>query len=241
MRSFRAAEFRTRLMQAIPDNLDYTLAEHISLGGEDESAEADATPRSVEYRLNLKRPSHAAEQTIKLYDDGSIGVEERHRKRSRRYTLHTRFLDPAPQVSRHIAKRAFITAGVTGGLGLALLALPIDFGAFDVWRLSGGILLATSGLFALLLAVYRTGDTLRFASLHGRVTVLTITGGICCQRRCAQLVERLAAASAAAREDSSEHEDLRDAMRDHHRLKQEGVIDDPAHEAAKLRILSAHD
>lgn len=229
-------------MQAIPDNLDYTQAEHICLGGDDEVEEAsEATPRSADYRLTVQRPSHGVEHTITLFDDGSISVKERNRKNHQAYTLHARFLDAAPDVTRRVAKRAFITAAVAGSLGLGLLALPIHFGVFDAWRLSGGILLATTGLFALLLAIYRTGDTLRFASLHGRVTVLTINGGIRCQQRCAQLVERLAAASAMAREDNADGDDLRAEMRDHHRLKQEGVIDDPAHEAAKLRILSAHD
>jgi len=228
-------------MQAIPDDLDYTQAEHISLGEDPSVDQVDsAKPRSPDYRLVLTRPSHGTEQTLTLYDDGSVSVDERKRKTHKKYTLHVRFLDACPEVSRHIAKREFITAGVTAGLGIGLLALPMTLGGLEMWRLPIGILLATTGLFALLLAIYRTGDTLRFASLHGRVPVLTIRGGIRLQNRCDELLQKLFEASEDARQETS-GDALRAEMRDHHRLKQEDVIDAADYEAAKLRILSAHD
>lgn len=227
--------------QAIPDNLDYSQAEHISLGGDEDVGEIDAAPRSPEYRLALKRAGHGAEQTLTLYDDGSVSIAETNRKSNRQYSLHTRFLDACPEVTRHVAKHAFIAAGVTAGLGSTLLALPMTLGVLETWRLPAGILLATTGLFALLLALYRTGDTLRFASLHGRVPVLTINGGIGCQRRCDQLLQKLFESSEDAQAETPGGNALRDEMRDHHRLKLEGIIDEADYEAAKLRILSAHD
>lgn len=226
-------------MQAIPDNLDYSQAEHICLEADRHTEQIDTTSRSAEYRLALKRPSHGVEQTVTLYDDGSLSIEERNRKTRRRYSLYARFVDACPEVTRHIARRAFIVAGITAALALGLLALPVSLGVLDPWRLTAGILLATTSLFALLLAIYRTGDTLCFASRHGRVPVLTIKGGIRCQRRCAQLIQKLAAVSEAPQ--AGDTNSLRDEMRDHHRLKSEGIIDAIAYEAAKLRILSAHN
>jgi len=226
-------------MQAIPDNLDYSQAEHICLEDDGDAGETVSTPRSAQYRLALKRASHGTEQTLTLYDDGTVSIEERNRKNSRHYWLHTRFLDACPEVTRHIARRAFITSGITAALGLSLLTLPVSLGGLDTWRLTAGILLATTSLFALLLAIYRTGDTLRFASRHGRVPVLTIRGGIRCQRRCAQLMQKLVEASEATRPGDTHL--LRDEMRDHHRLKLDGIIDEADYEAAKLRILSAYN
>jgi hypothetical protein len=228
-------------MQAIPDDLDYSEAEHIYLEEDTEVSQVDAAPRSPDYRLVLTRPSHGAEQTVTLYDDGSVSIDERNRKTHRKFTLHARFLDACPEVTRHIAKRAFIAAGVTASLGFGLLALPMTLGGLETWRLPTGILLATTSLFALLLAIYRTGDTLRFASLHGRVSVLTLRGSVRLQQRCDQLLQKLFEASDDARQDTSDSNALRDEMRDHHRLKLEGIIDDANFEAAKVRILSAHD
>ena len=54
------------------------------------------------------------------------------------------------------------------------------------------------------------------------------------------MIEALTHAADAAREHGSEGDLLRAEMREHHRLKSEGVIETPDYEAAKLRILSAH-
>ncbi len=228
-------------MQAIPDNLDYSQAEHICLEADSQESVSESVTEAVEYRLQLSRPTHGSVHNIAIYNSGRIDVDFSKRKAApQSYRLHARNLDAHPEVSRHVAKRCLLTALVTGTVAATLLVLPLWFGPFGPWQLPAGILLATASLFALLLGVYRTGESVSFSSQHGRVPVLTIHGGIRCRKRCEALFQRLAQVTAAVRSEVDIAQLLREEMREHHRLKLEGIIEDEDYEAAKLRILSAH-
>ncbi len=228
-------------MQSIPEDLDYSQAEHICLEDDSSEASTQTISESVEYRLQLKRRTHGSEQNITVYDSGRIEVDLSQRKTEPTcYRIDARNLDANPQVVRHVAQRMFITALVTGAIGALLLALPLWLKPFAAWQLPVGILLATACLFALILGVYRTGETVSFASLHGRVPIITVHGGVRCHKRCADLSAALTKVTEAVRKEENTANLLRDEMREHHRLKLEGVIEDDDFETAKLRILSAH-
>jgi len=229
-------------MQSIPENLDYSQAEHICLEADSSPEIANsAVTETVEYRLQLKRRTHGSEQNITIYDSGRIDADFSQRKaQPRRYRIDARNLDANPVVVRHVARRTLITALVTGATSMLLLALPLWFTPLGAWQLPAGILLATTSLFALLLGVYLTGETVSFVSLHGRVPIITVRGGIRCHKRCAALSKALSQVTQAVREETDIAHLLRNEMREHHRLKVEGVIDAEDFESAKLRILGAH-
>jgi hypothetical protein len=228
-------------MQTLPENLDYSQAEHICLEDDSPETASSAISEIVEYRLQLKRRTHGSEQNIPIYDSGRIEVDFSQRKAEPCcYRIDAHNLDASPLVVRHVARGTLITALVTGAASTLLLALPLWFTPFGAWQSPVGILLATMGLFALLLGVYRTGETVSFASLHGRVPIITVHGGIRCHKYCATLSEVLGTVTAAVRNETDVANLLRNEMREHHRLKVEGVIEDQDFETAKLRILSAH-
>src|SRR6185437_8927382 len=97
---------------------------------------------------------------------------------------------------------------------------------------------------ATLLALYRTTETISLFSTDGAVRLLQFTGGFGTLRgnRRRRFISKIAAhvqlAAAARRNTKAAH--LRDAMREHLRLKELGVLGEPAYESAKARILGIH-
>src|SRR5690606_3933422 len=101
-------------------------------------------------------------------------------------------------------------------------------------------LLVSVGTFFLFLR--RTTESLQFRSVHGQATLVSMTGGIGSARagkRCfVELIKDINAAKAARPQEKPQF--LRDEMREHHRLRELGVLSEEEYEASKARILSAH-
>ncbi|HKZ74434.1 MAG TPA: hypothetical protein VJ011_10235 [Steroidobacteraceae bacterium] len=160
------------------------------------------------------------------------------------YVLDLRFVDPEPELTTHIAWR-WMT--VTIGLAVLLAACIGWIGASPQpwwkhgWLGTCGILLAMAVLAGVVCA-YRTTETLRLYSVHGRAQVLEFTGGLGTFGKIRRFTAKLAAhvqiAVAARRPSRAEH--LRDEMREHHRLREVGVVSDEQYEESKRRILQQH-
>jgi hypothetical protein len=83
---------------------------------------------------------------------------------------------------------------------------------------------------------------LEFTSVHGGVTLVSVTGAIGSARDgkkfFVELIKSISAAKAARPQPP--HLFLRDEMREHHRLRELGVLTEAQYETSKSRILSSH-
>jgi hypothetical protein len=102
--------------------------------------------------------------------------------------------------------------------------------------------LLVAALCVGVLALYRTHDTVELVSVHGRAVLVAITGNIGCSRATgaftADIVRRIDDARAQLRQ--SKPQFLRDELREHRRLFEDGVLAEADYEAGKRRILRAH-
>jgi len=78
--------------------------------------------------------------------------------------------------------------------------------------------------------------------MHGGATLVSVVGGIgsarAGKRFFIDLIKSINAAKAARPQDRPQF--LRDEMREHHRLRELGVLTDLQYEQSKARILSSH-
>jgi hypothetical protein len=163
----------------------------------------------------------------------------------REYVLDLRFIDRSLGLTKNFPWRCSAVA-----LTLAMAA------AFSAWRIGSSTVpwwqhpwlpscAATfaSTVCACLVCAWRmTEATLVLHSVHGRATLLEYTGGRGALRMAPQFTRKLLAhiQLAVAAHRSSELELLRDEMREHHRLKEAGVLSQEQYEASKARILAQH-
>jgi hypothetical protein len=164
----------------------------------------------------------------------------------RSYDFDLRFALPKPILARHIS---------WFWLALALCLAALGGGA--IWSLASrrttealvtnpAFLVATITLLAAVAAVFmflrRTTESLEFVSVHGGATLLSVTGGIGSARAgksfFVELIKSINAAKAARPQPLPQF--LRDEMREHHRLRELGVLSEEQYEASKTRILAAH-
>ena len=95
---------------------------------------------------------------------------------------------------------------------------------------------------AILMFLRRTTESLEFVSAHGGATLLSVTGGIGSARAgkafFVELIKSINAAKVARPQPRAQL--LRDEMREHHRLRELGVLSEEEYEASKARILASH-
>lgn len=222
-------------------------AEHISL--EADSADARPAPRGphrVRARLHWRNALRGIEAQFELADDHFLSVRYlQPRRGAKRYTVNLRFCQAKPSRSRHVA---WVLLGVTlalVGATAALLALLLQDGFIPLSRdLLAGMAIAvfSAALASAALALHRTTESLEFTSLHGAVPLIRITGGLGSGRRikafCVELIKSINLAHAQF--DRNAPTSLRDAMREHHRLRTAGALSETEYAACKHRILAAH-
>ena len=78
--------------------------------------------------------------------------------------------------------------------------------------------------------------------MHGEATLASVTGGIGSARNgkkfFVELIKNINAAKSARPQGKQQF--LRDEMREHHRLRELGVLTEQQYEESKARILAAH-
>jgi len=159
------------------------------------------------------------------------------------YVLDLRFVD-APRRLRHIAWRWITFSLLLIALALGI-ASRIGSSATPWWQhdwLPVCVTVTVVWAFATLVGVYRTTEIVSLFSTYGAARLLECTGGLGTFRVFRGFMAKLAAhillASAARRRTKAEH--LRDEMREHLRLKENGVLTAGEYETAKVRILRQH-
>ena len=222
-------------------------AEHIHI-----EAEPDAQPfpaksprRKVRTSYALSSKLRRSELQVSILDEHYASVRSVRNKVQKSYEIDLRFVEPKPVLVRHVSWFWFALALCLGALGGgAIWSITARSGTAD---LSNPILLAAivtllAALSAGIMALRRTTESLEFLSVHGGAILLSVTGGIGSARRgkrfFIELIKSINAAKTTRPQPRPQW--LRDEMREHHRLRELGVLSEEQYEASKARILAAH-
>jgi hypothetical protein len=218
-------------------------AEHILLESDFRQVPDVRAARKVHGRVEFQSGLRRRALQLEIIDYYYLSVRSRSRTSALEYVLDLRFVD-APRVSRHVAWRWIAASLLLSGLAYEIV---VRLGAAAPPWLQGRwlpICAAVAGAWAvaLLVSVYRTTETIRLFTTEGGTMVLECTGGLGTLRAMRRFMAKVSAhirlAAAARRSAKAEH--LRDAMREHLRLKELGVLSEGEYETAKLRILKRH-
>jgi hypothetical protein len=223
-------------------------AEHISIESHSEEEVAPTTKRPhriVRHTYTLKSSIRGCETELKILDGHFLGVRSvRPDTVTKKYDLDLRFANPKPVRVRHIS---WTWLTVTLGLiALSFATLIIQTLRFhEPWKefgfIAACVTLLLSGGTALLF-MRRTMESLEFKSVHGQVTLVSVSGGIGSAKAgkhfFVELIKDINAAKTAKPQARAQF--LRDEMREHHRLHALGVLAEEDYEASKARILASH-
>lgn len=224
-------------------------AEHISLDtGHDD--EALVTPKKRPHRptrmsYTLASKLRGCVTQLGLLDEHFLSVQlARPDIEPRKYDFDLRFANAKPVIVRHVAW--FWLALAVSLVALATCALWMLWPKNAVEWIHPVPLTAVSALIAslgaALMFLRRTTESLEFVSVHGGVTLVSVTGAIGSAREgkkfFVELIKSINAAKAARPQPT--HQFLRDEMREHHRLRELGVLTEEQYETSKSKILSSH-
>lgn len=207
--------------------------EHITLESPPEGSPVGprGQPRNTMRSFTAEAPRRGVAECVSFLDEHRLGVRRATERGRIDYELDLRFLDPVPTVVR-IVPWGWLS--VAAGIAVSA-ALTLASGG-------DGLLAVVAGLLSALMVVRHTRTRLDFRSTDGRVVLFSTArsrgegpGG-------QAFLNELAAAVVAARFawPQTNQAFLRDQMREHHRLFEEGVLARDAYEAARASILAAH-
>ena len=221
-------------------------SEHIHIEAEPGSV-APATPsrsRKVRSSFTLKSRLRGCETEISILEDHFAAVRTvRPDVQPCKYEVDLRFASPRPVRVRSIS---WFWLALTGCLALlAVGGIGSTWSDASRWAspifLTALLTLLAAGV-ATLLFLRRTVESLEFVSMHGGATLLSVAGGIGSARSgkhfFIELIKSINAAKAARPQERPQF--LRDEMREHHRLRELGVLSEEQYEQSKARILASH-
>ena len=214
-------------------------AEHIFIGS-DESPDPRTAGRTVRKRWRLANPLRRELTEVTLFDEGYLEVIEHARGGgAEAFRLDLRYLDPIPSISRFIAKRAWWTTAACAAAALGALALS-SLGPLVV---SFGLAAGTAALGAAAMALHRSYEKTEFFTIHGRARVLVLSANFGAIKPIRAFVPALSRAIEEAAEkitgETSTY--LRGEMREHYRLRGEGVLSTETCAESTGRILGHFD
>jgi len=227
----------------LPEFADDSPSEHIYIGGEDLNPDPAVAARTIRERVTLNNPIRRLRTDLTLYEEGFLKVERRRGGRlCDAYRLDLRYVDPTPAIERVVALRTIYAALCGGGMA-ALSGILLRF---TIWPLVTGSVLAASVatlLVSMLLAAYRSYERTEFVTLHGRAPVLRLFANFGSIRQFRSFGPTLsrAIADAAERVGDGTAAFLRAEMREHYRLRGDGVISRDACAQSTRLILAQFD
>jgi hypothetical protein len=220
--------------------------EHIHIEAEPDSVVAPSPHRRRKVRSSyaLKSSLRGCETEVSILEDHFAAVRTvRPDAEPRKYEFDLRFANPKPVRVRSISWFWLTLA--------AILILLAAGGLWSTWTDAGrwssaifltalATLIAAAG--ATIMFLRRTVESLEFVSMHGGATLVSVVGGIGSARAgkkfFIELIKSINAAKAARPQERPQF--LRDEMREHHRLRELGVISEEQYEQGKARILASH-
>jgi hypothetical protein len=220
-------------------------SEHISLESTPEPATTPsaAARRKVRAVYELKSSLRGCSTELSLLEDHFVSVRSvRPGGELKDYVLDLRFANAKPVLVRRIAWTWLVLSLVFALLSVAAGWLYFSANTPLVPTLSVGATMLAGVAVSLFVFLRRTTESLEFTSVHGQVTLISITGGIGSGRSgktfFVNLIKSINAAKTARLQTKPDF--LRDEMREHHRLRELGVLSQQEYEAGKMRILAAH-
>lgn len=221
-------------------------AEHISLQSETVETRAKPVKRKTLVKYQLRSRARGSQTRISVLEGQFVAVNiKRGRTPEQEHTVDLRFVDPRPVGIRRVSwPWMYAAIGLTVvALAAALFAIVFASPAARVWAVPTAIVFGTFTVSSYLLCLYSTTESLLFVSVHGRARVITITGGLGTTRAARQCAVDIVKHIALARKQSKQTRQayLRDEMREHNRLHDDGAITDEQFADANSRILQAHD
>lgn len=220
-------------------------AEHISIEAGHDDAPQKRVHRKTRFSYELTCKLRGCVTRLALLDEHFLAVQlERPDCEPKQYEFDLRFANAKPVIVRHVAWFWLV-------LSLSLAALAVC-ALWMLWPQSAGEWLdpvpitAVAALLAspaaVLMFLRRTTESLEFTSVHGGVTLVSVTGAIGSAREgkkfFVELIKSINGAKLARPQPPQQF--LRDEMREHHRLRELGVLSEAQYEASKSRILAAH-
>lgn len=220
-------------------------AEHISLEAETDIAAPPKRPphRKVLAKYVLDSNLRDCSTELALLDEHYLQINARRGKDTKRYSIDLRFLNSQPQRVRRIAWLWWsMSAALLVGAGASLWFASLS----QSFLTSIGFIVACVTALAMVgttvLGVRHTTEALHFTSVHGGASFVNVLGGVGSTKHgrtfFVSIIREIAAAKAARHQ--AKQELLRDEMREHHRLRELGVLSEADYEASKSRILKAH-
>jgi hypothetical protein len=220
--------------------------EHIHIEAEPGSVAAPTPHRLRKVRTSylLKSSLRGCETEVSILEDHFVSVRTvRPDAQPRKYEVDLRFANPKPVRVRTISWFWFSLASCMALLAAGgLWATWADAGRWSspIFLAALVTLLASAG--ATIMFLRRTVESLEFVSAHGGVTLVSVVGGIgsarAGKRFFIELIKSINAAKATRRQELPQF--LRDEMREHHRLRELGVLTEQQYEQSKARILASH-
>jgi hypothetical protein len=217
--------------------------EHIYIGSEDLSADPQAAARTPRETTLLRNPIRRSGAELTLFDEGYLKATLLAKGNADApFFLDLRFVDPVPKIERVIATR-WLTAALGCGALTALAAFLLRFDALYTiagWAL-GAAALATA--ITLYVGIYLSHERVEFCTLHGRAAVLRLVANVGSIKKFRAFVPQLTQAieEAAERIGTDTAAYLRAEMREHYRLRGDGVLDNDECARGTGRILAQFD
>lgn len=235
----------------IPSIHDFADAEHCVL--EDVTARNSALspewipespqPHVVRHEVEIRDRVRGRTTLVRIFDEGWADIEVvRRRNRATHHRIDLRYLDAAPATEQHhpvrLLKATAIGAGVT-----ALLAIPALFGWLTAWTVPAAIAAAGLTGSAGIVAFYLSREKITFVTLHGRAETIRLVAGLGTRRRFRKLVPKLVEAIGDSAESVTDDTAvyLRSEMREHYRLRSDGVLSEQECTDSTGRILANFD
>jgi len=222
-------------------------AEHISIESEPDAFLSTGTHRrrNVRSSYTLTSGLRGCRTELSISEDHYLSVHSvRPHQQPLRYEFDLRFANPKPLRVRHISWFWFalaLTLGLLGGGALWLKPASVQAAWLDPIFLTA-IFTIAAALGAWYLFLRRTTEALEFTSMHGGATLVSVVGGIGSARSgkrfFIELIKSINAAKIARPQQRAQL--LRDEMREHHRLRELGIVSEEQYEQSKARILAAH-
>jgi hypothetical protein len=205
------------------------------------AAPAPLRRRTVRTSYALKSRLRGCETEVTIHEDHFAAVRTvRPNAPPCKYELDLRFANPKPVRVRSIS---WFWLALTAGF--ALLAVGGIWSSLGAWSspifLTALVTLLAAGGAAMLF-LRRTVESLDFVSMHGGATLVSVVGGIGSARSGKRFfIELIKSINAAKAQRPQERQQfLRDEMREHHRLRELGVLSEQQYEQSKARILACH-
>ena len=213
---------------------------------ENDEAEHDvvrAVPKTIQRHLKLNNRGRGIRTECILYEEGFLRVaQDRRGKRAAEHLLNLRYLDSRPTIARFVAmKPIFVGLGFTGTA--ALFGSLVYFKLFLPLTLPATVMFVTAAVIAFLLSAYQTQEESTFCTMTGRAEVLTLLATFGCIRALRKLVPELVDAIHRAHTLNGATRDhyLREEMREHYHLQDEGILTKDNCSASRQRILSSFE